>query len=582
MLNYDDSIIADTSVAAAKTALRRSLNASIAMEDDLLLSSTPPPSSAGESALSCFTTVLSNVLLFGLIFGLSATVDLRRLRNQLSNIRAIGTGVAMQFLVIPALGFVSVWMLRDFGLTYPMALTLLVVTSSPGGSYSNWWCSTFNADLTLSVAMTTVSSLLAVGLLPANLLLYTYLAFGGDDTATTSTGTATASISSNNATSSGSGSSDIVKNSVVNALDFGALFVTLGLVIGAILSGLIVGTFWDTPRLHKWANRFGSLCGILLIVVSALLSSGVGSGVRRNSSVSDGSGDADLDPPPPSPKLWNQPWAFYVGVIFPVVSGLAIATAISRSRMMRLKPPETVAIAVECCYQNVGIATGVAINMFGNDDGSDARAQAVAVPLFYGLVEAVVIGFYCVVCWKLGWTKAPADENFCVVISKTYEIDETTTTTDDDGKSIGDNSDGLPDPGDSDAVFELEDGCHKQQMPDMYDEEVVVVKGSPLPSSPPSSRSTSWWSRFWNGHERRQSAATTTSSESMITLPHHPHDNNNDCENAEQQKLPPPKPEGSSRARALTATTVECSTSPDFSETGDLEEAEGDLKTEAS
>ena len=126
-----------------------------------------------------------------------------------SNIRTIGTGVAMQFLVIPALGFVSVWMLRDFGLTYPMALTLLVVTSSPGGSYSNWWCSTFNADLTLSVAMTTVSSLLAVGLLPANLLLYTYLAFGGDDTTTTtSTGTATASISTNNATSGGSDSKE--------------------------------------------------------------------------------------------------------------------------------------------------------------------------------------------------------------------------------------------------------------------------------------------------------------------------------------------------------------------------------------
>ena len=30
-------------------------------------------------------------------------------------------------------------------------ITLLIVASSPGGSYSNLWCSLFNADLALSV-----------------------------------------------------------------------------------------------------------------------------------------------------------------------------------------------------------------------------------------------------------------------------------------------------------------------------------------------------------------------------------------------------------------------------------------------
>jgi hypothetical protein len=54
----------------------------------------------------------------------------------------------------------------------------------------------------------------------------------------------------------------------------------------------------------------------------------------------------------------------------------------------------------------------------------EERAQAVAVPLFYGIIEAVVIGIYCVWAWKVGWTKAPADEKFCVVISKTYEVSE--------------------------------------------------------------------------------------------------------------------------------------------------------------
>ena len=54
-------------------------------------------------------------------------------------------------------------------------------------------------------------------------------------------------------------------------------------------------------------------------------------------------------------------------------------------------------------------------------DGKE-EAQAVAVPLFYGVVEAVAIGIYCVWAWKVGWTKAPPDEKLCVVVTKSYEI----------------------------------------------------------------------------------------------------------------------------------------------------------------
>ena len=32
-------------------------------------------------------------------------------------------------------------------------IPLLVTVCSPGGSYSNWWCSLFNSDLPLSMAM---------------------------------------------------------------------------------------------------------------------------------------------------------------------------------------------------------------------------------------------------------------------------------------------------------------------------------------------------------------------------------------------------------------------------------------------
>jgi len=82
-----------------------------------------------------YIAIAGNVLLFALVFGMSATVDLQFLLKQIRNVRAICTGVACQFVLLPLLGFVVV---KTFDLSHSVAVTLLVVTSSPGGSYSNW------------------------------------------------------------------------------------------------------------------------------------------------------------------------------------------------------------------------------------------------------------------------------------------------------------------------------------------------------------------------------------------------------------------------------------------------------------
>lgn len=80
--------------------------------------------------------VLGNLLLFALVFGMSATVEISSVRTQIRNYRAILTGMLCQFHVLPLLGFLVV---RGMQLNHSVGLTLLVVTSSPGGSYSNWY-----------------------------------------------------------------------------------------------------------------------------------------------------------------------------------------------------------------------------------------------------------------------------------------------------------------------------------------------------------------------------------------------------------------------------------------------------------
>jgi hypothetical protein len=49
-------------------------------------------------------------------------------------------------------------------------------------------------------------------------------------------------------------------------------------------------------------------------------------------------------------------------------------------------------------------------------------ADAMGVPFFYGLVEAVAIGCYCIWAWKNNWTKAPANTPFWEMVFTSYEV----------------------------------------------------------------------------------------------------------------------------------------------------------------
>jgi len=44
------------------------------------------------------------------------------------------------------------------------------------------------------------------------------------------------------------------------------------------------------------------------------------------------------------------------------------------------------------------------------------------VPFFFGVAEAIFVGIYCMVCWKIGWTKAPADASLWRAMVTSYEV----------------------------------------------------------------------------------------------------------------------------------------------------------------
>jgi len=301
--------------------------------------------------------ITGKVLLFGLVFGMSATVDIDNLKSQIGNKSAILVGCGLQFFFLPFVGFLIV---KTAGLDHAMAVTLLVLTSSPGGSYSNWWCSLFNADLALSVCMTAISTFASLFMLPLNLLVYAKYSLGDD---------------------------------VLSSLDWGGLFTALVIVISAICIGLYFSSQRSTPEFHMFANKIGNAAGILLVAFSMIITS-----TEEES------------------ELFGRGWGFYFGVATPCVAGILFSTGLTTA--LDLHKPERITVAIECCYQNTGIATSVAMTMF---EGKDL-ADAVGVPLYYGLVETLLLGAYCVIAWKSGWTKAPIDEKFSKILSTSYEI----------------------------------------------------------------------------------------------------------------------------------------------------------------
>ena len=179
-----------------------------------------------------------NIILFVLILGLASQVDWGEFKQRFSKPYGIGIGLLCQFIVLPLAGLASV---RAFFPNNPVyGIPLLVTVCSPGGSYSNWWCSLFNSDLPLSMAMTTASSLLAVGTLPVNIMIYLALAYPnrGDDG---------------------------VK------VAYGGLFLSLAMVVCGIGLGLLASI--KRPEWRGNLGKLGNAAGVTLVLLGVFFSS---------------------------------------------------------------------------------------------------------------------------------------------------------------------------------------------------------------------------------------------------------------------------------------------------------------------
>lgn len=147
-----------------------------------------------------------------------------------------------------------------------LGILFIIIMSLFGGLYSNWWMLLFNVDLSLSVAMTTVSSILSVGFLLLNLYMYI---------------------------------EGVYFNGMNVWMKWGGLFLLILMVISGIVLGLFVGR--RASKARAFFNFVGNVCGVLFVFLGFFF--------LLNFLV----------------LIWDCEWKFYVVFIVFCVVGLVVS-----------------------------------------------------------------------------------------------------------------------------------------------------------------------------------------------------------------------------------------------------------------
>ncbi len=184
--------------------------------------------------LSPLETLLLALLLVVLMAGMGASLTMEDFRAVLRRPRGPLIGLLSQYGWMPLIAY---GLAKGLGLPDDMALALIVVGCTPGGTTSNLFTYFAGADVALSVSMTALSTIVAVVVMPA--LLYVY-----------SSSFTSASLS----------------------IPYGNVISTLAVMLVPMAIGMFVRA--RAPAAAQKVERIGGMAGIgvlLLLIGSALV-----------------------------------------------------------------------------------------------------------------------------------------------------------------------------------------------------------------------------------------------------------------------------------------------------------------------
>ncbi|XP_022082397.1 ileal sodium/bile acid cotransporter-like [Acanthaster planci] len=260
----------------------------------------PPPKYIED--LKQANKVIITALLAAIMVAMGCIVTLDDFKRVLRRPVGVIIGFLSQFVVLP---------LTAFGLAHALqlkagyALGLLVTATCPGGVTSNLYTYWSDGDVCLSITMTTLSTTVAMGMMPLNLFIY---------------------------------SRSWTSESAV--IPYGNIAIALALILVPVAMGMFIK--YKKPSWCKLITRLGSIFGLLAIFINIILNGII------------------------NPSMFTSPWqVWFATFILPFlgyVFGYLFALALRRPHA------ECRTISFETGAQNIGLALALLLVTFEDSE----------------------------------------------------------------------------------------------------------------------------------------------------------------------------------------------------------------------
>ncbi|XP_053184175.1 ileal sodium/bile acid cotransporter [Scomber japonicus] len=287
------------------------------------------PESDFNAILSLVLSTVLTVMLAFVMFSMGCTVDSDKLLGHIKRPWGIVIGFLCQFGIMP---FTAFALSLAFNVLPVQAVVIIIMGCCPGGSGSNIICYWLDGDMDLSISMTACSSILAMGMMPLCLLIYT----------------------------------SVWVSSETIQIPYESIGITLAALLVPIAVGMYVKRRW--PAIAKKILKIGSIAGFGLIIIIAVVG-----GILYQSSW-------DIDP-----ALW------IIGTIYPFI-GFGLGFFMARFTGQPWERCRT--IALETGFQNSQLCSTIVQLSFSPAELEVMFSFPLIYSIFQLVVAVMSVGAY--------------------------------------------------------------------------------------------------------------------------------------------------------------------------------------------
>uniref|UniRef100_H0UVP5 Ileal sodium/bile acid cotransporter n=1 Tax=Cavia porcellus TaxID=10141 RepID=H0UVP5_CAVPO len=279
--------------------------------------------------LSIVLSIVLTILLALVMFSMGCNVEIQKFIGHIKRPWGILIGFLCQFGIMPLTGFL---LSLIFGILPVQAVVVIIMGCCPGGSSSNVLAYWVDGDMDLSVSMTTCSTLLALGMMPLCLYIYTKMW--------------------------------VDSGSIV--IPFDSLGISLVALVIPVSFGIYVNHKW--PQKAKIILKVGSIAGAVLIVLVAV----VGGLLYQSAWIID-------------PKLW------VIGLLYPI-AGYVLGFFLARIAGLPWYRCRTVAL--ETGMQNSQLCSTIVQLSFSPEELNVVFTFPLLYSIFQLAFAAILLGVY--------------------------------------------------------------------------------------------------------------------------------------------------------------------------------------------